>query len=95
MASIEAGVRQAVLDSRGNPTVEVEVVLDDGSAGRAGVPSGASTGASRPSNSVDGGTEYGGKVTRAVDGVVDEIQLRAAWLRGRRPAARGPGADRP
>ena len=45
MASIEAVHARQILDSRGNPTVEVEVVLDDGSAGRAGVPSGASTGA--------------------------------------------------
>ncbi|HEX3959282.1 MAG TPA: phosphopyruvate hydratase, partial [Trebonia sp.] len=44
MASIEAVQARQILDSRGNPTVEVEVVLDDGSFGRAGVPSGASTG---------------------------------------------------
>ena len=75
MASIEAVHARQILDSRGNPTVEVEVVLDDGSAGRAGVPSGASTGAFEAVELRDGGTEYGGKaVTRAVDGVVDEIQ---------------------
>ena len=45
MASIEAVFARQILDSRGNPTVEVEVVLDDGSLGRAAVPSGASTGA--------------------------------------------------
>ena len=45
VASIEAVLARQILDSRGNPTVEVEVVLDDGSHGRAGVPSGASTGA--------------------------------------------------
>jgi enolase len=75
VASIEAVHARQILDSRGNPTVEVEVVLDDGSAGRAGVPSGASTGAFEAVELRDGGAEYGGKaVTRAVDGVVDEIQ---------------------
>ena len=75
MASIEAVHARQILDSRGNPTLEVEVVLDDGSIGRAGVPSGASTGAFEAVELRDGGAEYGGKaVTRAVDGVVDEIQ---------------------
>jgi enolase len=75
VASIEAVHARQILDSRGNPTLEVEVVLDDGSAGRAGVPSGASTGAFEAVELRDGGPEYGGKgVTRAVDGVVDEIQ---------------------
>jgi enolase 1/2/3 len=75
VASIEAVHARQILDSRGNPTVEVEVVLDDGSAGRAGVPSGASTGAFEAVELRDGGAEYGGKgVARAVDGVVDEIQ---------------------
>jgi enolase len=45
MATIEVIVAREILDSRGNPTVEVEVGLDDGSIGRAAVPSGASTGA--------------------------------------------------
>jgi enolase len=75
VASIEAVHARQILDSRGNPTLEVEVVLDDGSVGRAGVPSGASTGAFEAVELRDGGGEYGGKaVTRAVDGVVDEIQ---------------------
>jgi enolase len=75
VASIEAVHARQILDSRGNPTLEVEVVLDDGSAGRAGVPSGASTGAFEAVELRDGGTEYGGKaVTRAAEGVVDEIQ---------------------
>jgi enolase len=75
VASIEAVHGRQILDSRGNPTLEVEVVLDDGSVGRAGVPSGASTGAFEAVELRDGGAEYGGKgVTRAVDGVVDEIQ---------------------
>src|SRR5262250_805755 len=75
VASIEAVHARQILDSRGNPTLEVEVILDDGSAGRAGVPSGASTGAFEAVELRDGGEEYGGKaVTRAVDGVIDEIQ---------------------
>ncbi len=75
MASIEAVHARQILDSRGNPTLEVEVVLDDGSAGRAGVPSGASTGAFEAVELRDGGAEYGGKaVSRAIDAVVDEIQ---------------------
>ena len=75
MASIEAVHARQILDSRGNPTLEVEVALDDGSIGRAGVPSGASTGAFEAVELRDGGAEFGGKaVTRAVDGVVEEIQ---------------------
>jgi enolase len=75
MASIEAVHARQILDSRGNPTVEVEVTLDDGTAGRAEVPSGASTGAFEAVELRDGGDEYGGKgVQRAVQGVIDEIQ---------------------
>ncbi|HEY2443416.1 MAG TPA: phosphopyruvate hydratase [Streptosporangiaceae bacterium] len=75
MASIEAIHARQILDSRGNPTVEVEVALDDGTAGRAAVPSGASTGAFEAVELRDGGDEYGGKsVQRAVQGVIDEIQ---------------------
>ncbi len=75
MASIEAVHARQILDSRGNPTLEVEVVLDDGSVGRAGVPSGASTGAFEAVELRDGGSEFGGRaVTRAADAVVDEIQ---------------------
>ena len=75
MATIEAVHARQILDSRGNPTVEVEVALDDGSVGRAGVPSGASTGAFEAVELRDGGAEYGGKgVTRAVDAVTQEIQ---------------------
>jgi enolase len=64
-----------VLDSRGNPTVEAEVVLDDGARGRAAVPSGASTGAHEALELRDGEAgRYGGKgVLRAVDHVEDEI----------------------
>ena len=75
MASIEGIFARQILDSRGNPTVEVEVVLDDGSLGRAAVPSGASTGIFEAVELRDGGEEYGGKgVTKAVQAVVDEIQ---------------------
>ena len=75
MASIEAVQARQILDSRGNPTVEVEVALDDGSAGRVGVPSGASTGAFEAVELRDGGDEYGGKgVQRAVAAVNDEIE---------------------
>ncbi|MEM7177153.1 MAG: phosphopyruvate hydratase [Pseudomonadota bacterium] len=59
-----------ILDSRGNPTVEVDVILDDGSMGRAAVPSGASTGAHEAVELRDGEQRYGGKgVQRAVAGV--------------------------
>jgi enolase len=75
VASIEGIFARQILDSRGNPTVEVEVVLDDGSLGRAAVPSGASTGVFEAVELRDGGAEYGGKgVTKAVQGIIDEIQ---------------------
>ena len=68
MASIEAVGAREILDSRGNPTVEVEVLLDDGTFGRAAVPSGASTGAFEAVELRDGGDRYGGKgVEKAVD----------------------------
>ncbi len=63
-----------ILDSRGNPTVEVEVTLEDGSSGRAAVPSGASTGAYEAHELRDGGERFGGKgVQKAVDAVTGEI----------------------
>ncbi len=63
-----------ILDSRGNPTVEVDVLLDDGSLGRAAVPSGASTGAHEAVELRDGGARYLGKgVTKAVEAVNGEI----------------------
>ncbi len=75
MASIEAVHARQILDSRGNPTLEVEVALDDGSLGRAAAPSGASTGAFEAVELRDGGDEYGGKgVSQAVQGVIEEIQ---------------------
>jgi enolase len=63
-----------ILDSRGNPTVEVDVLLDSGAVGRAAVPSGASTGAHEAVELRDGGDAYGGKaVTQAVANVNGEI----------------------
>ena len=63
-----------ILDSRGNPTVEVDVLLDDGAEGRAAVPSGASTGVHEAVELRDGGARYGGKgVHRAVEAVNGEI----------------------
>ena len=63
-----------IMDSRGNPTVEVDVVLDDGSFGRAAVPSGASTGVHEAHELRDGGDRYQGKgVLNAVKNVIDEI----------------------
>jgi len=72
--SIEAVGAREILDSRGNPTVEVEVGLDDGTISRAAVPSGASTGAYEAVELRDGGDRYGGKgVSKAVDAVLEEI----------------------
>lgn len=75
MAIISAVYAREILDSRGNPTVEVEVWLDDGSMGRAAVPSGASTGAYEAVELRDGDkTRYLGKgVVKAVDNVNDVI----------------------
>jgi enolase len=71
---IEAVHARQILDSRGNPTVEVEVTLARGAVGRAAVPSGASTGEFEATELRDGGEEWGGKgVTRAVANVNGEI----------------------
>src|SRR6478736_7396000 len=84
MASIEAVGAREILDSRGNPTVEVEVLLDDGAFARAMVPSGASTGAFEAVELRDGGSRYGGKgVGQAVNGVIQTIA----------PAIEGLAAD--
>lgn len=84
MASIEAVGAREILDSRGNPTVEVEVLLDDGAFARAMVPSGASTGAFEAVELRDGGDRYGGKgVEKAVEGVIQTIA----------PAIEGLAAD--
>jgi enolase len=72
--AIEGVAAREILDSRGNPTVEVEVLLEDGAIGRAAVPSGASTGAFEAVEKRDGGERYGGKgVRQAVSAVLDEI----------------------
>jgi enolase len=75
VAAIEAVGAREILDSRGNPTVEVEVLLEDGTVSRAAVPSGASTGAFEAYELRDGDKErYLGKgVLKAVDAVLDEI----------------------
>jgi len=74
VAVIEAVGAREILDSRGNPTVECEVLLDDGSFARAAVPSGASTGAFEAVELRDGGDRYGGKgVQKAVDAVVQTL----------------------
>ncbi len=75
MALIEAVNAREILDSRGNPTVEVEVLLDDGIVQRAAVPSGASTGAFEAYELRDGDKKrYGGKgVLKAVAAVIDEL----------------------
>ena len=74
MTAIVDIVAREILDSRGNPTVEVDVVLEDGSMGRAAVPSGASTGAHEAVELRDGGSRYLGKgVERAVEAVNGEL----------------------
>ncbi len=74
MTAIVEIVGREILDSRGNPTVEVDVMLEDGSMGRAGVPSGASTGAYEAHELRDGGKRYLGKgVLKAVEAVNGEI----------------------
>ncbi|MEO5901786.1 MAG: phosphopyruvate hydratase, partial [Ilumatobacteraceae bacterium] len=80
MSDIVSIVGREILDSRGNPTVEVEVVLESGASGRAAVPSGASTGEHEAVELRDGGKRFGGKgVQKAVAFVNGEI---AEALRG-------------
>ncbi len=74
MTAITDIIAREILDSRGNPTVEVDVYLEDGSMGRAAVPSGASTGAHEAVELRDGGKRYHGKgVEKAVEAVNSEI----------------------
>ena len=74
MSEIDAVIAREILDSRGNPTVEVEVGLADGTVARAAVPSGASTGAFEAHELRDGDDRYGGKgVSQAVDRIELEI----------------------
>jgi enolase len=70
-------IGRQIIDSRGNPTVEADVYLEDGSFGRAAVPSGASTGAGEALELRDGGASYGGKgVSKAVDNINTAIRDR-------------------
>lgn len=72
--TIASIIARQIFDSRGNPTVECDVTLDDGSFGRAAVPSGASTGAGEALELRDGGETYGGKgVTKAIANIHDLI----------------------
>ncbi len=74
MTAIKSVLAREILDSRGNPTVEVEVLLDSGVRGVAAVPSGASTGAHEAVELRDGGARYGGKgVQKAIAGIVKEL----------------------
>ena len=81
MSAIIDITAREILDSRGNPTVEVDVLLEDGAKGRAGVPSGASTGAHEAVELRDGEARYGGKgVRRAVEAVNGEISEALAGI---------------
>jgi len=83
MSQIDRVHARQILDSRGNPTVEVELGLRSGATGRAAVPSGASTGEFEATELRDGGTAWGGKgVTRAVGNVNGEIAETIAGLDG-------------
>ncbi|TDI62113.1 MAG: phosphopyruvate hydratase [Alphaproteobacteria bacterium] len=74
MTAIIDIIGRQIFDSRGNPTVEVDVILETGAMGRAAVPSGASTGAHEAHELRDGGDRYGGKgVTKAVEAINTEI----------------------
>src|SRR5215217_5196061 len=87
MPTIERIHARQILDSRGNPTVEVEIELDTGASGRAAVPSGASTGEFEATELRDDGAEWAGKgVSRAVGNVNDEI---ARALTGARATEQG------
>ena len=81
MATIEKVTAREILDSRGNPTVEVEIGLSDGTSARAGVPSGASTGAFEAHELRDGEKRYGGKgVLKAVKAIESEIAPKVKGL---------------
>ncbi len=79
MAKIKSLKAREILDSRGNPTVEVDLTLTDGSFGRSAVPSGASTGSHEAIELRDGGKRYGGKgTTKAVKNIVTKIAKAVA-----------------
>jgi enolase len=88
MSTIVSVWAREILDSRGNPTVEVEVTLDTGHTGRAAVPSGASTGSREALEKRDGEARYGGKgVLGAVDAVREEIAGEVVGMDALRQAA--------
>ena len=80
MTAITDIIGREILDSRGNPTVEVDVVLEDGSRGRAAVPSGASTGAHEAVELRDGGKRYLGKGVRKAIANIDGSAIGAPNL---------------
>src|ERR671917_432273 len=81
MSGIERVHGRQIVDSRGNPTVEVDVVLKSGAAGHAAVPSGASTGEFEAVELRDGGDSWGGKgVTQAVANVNSELAAAARGI---------------
>ena len=87
MTAIADIIAREILDSRGNPTVEVEVVLESGAVGRAGVPSGASTGAHEAVELRDGDkSRYGGKGVLKAVAQCRGRDLRRALRHGRRPS---------
>ena len=98
MTTIDLIEARQILDSRGNPTIEVDVVLVDGSVGRAAVPSGASTGVNEAVELRDGDPgRYGGKgVQRAVQNVNEFLEGKTlpgvAVLQDRPPASAGDGS---
>src|SRR5215210_7064500 len=81
MTAITDITAREILDSRGNPTVEVDVLLEDGSFGRAAVPSGASTGAHEAVELRDGDkSRYGGKGVRKAVNAVDQVAIDEAMI---------------
>src|SRR4051812_50128979 len=91
----QVGARE-ILDSRGNPTVEVELALTDGTFARAAVPSGASTGEHEAVELRDGGSRYGGKgVHKAVEAGLGENAPPGIGLWGARTPGDGPALFRP
>ena len=94
MSSISRVHGRQILDSRGNPTVEVDVELGSGAFGRAAVPSGASTGVHEAVELRDGGSAWGGKgVTKAVANIA-EIEGEISGMDALDQEARRPKADR-
>ena len=97
MTTIDSVFAREILDSRGNPTVEVEVVLEGGAMGRAAVPSGASTGEREAVELRDGVKKrYLGKgVQKAVAAVNDLLSAEVIGEDAHRPGAHRPADDRP